>query len=153
MCASKRQKLLRSGQMETKRFPRGYVATGATAGNKKIECMIKPFLSLSIPPSTQNIAQDISSENWAPARAQSTSKVNIQSRYSGSNCILGESHRDILCAYSYVSVKSGPFKTLMSLHVPFQWPKMFFCCFLNGIPSYSSGPSLNMTPSSTPSAS
>lgn len=41
----------------------------------------------------------------------------------------------------------------MSLYMPFHLPTMFFLCFLKGVPSYSSGPGLNMTPSSTPSFS
>lgn len=61
--------------------------------------------------------------------------------------MLEEGPRGILCAHPYNSVRSGPFRTLTHA---LPSARVLILCFLNGIPSYSSGPSLHMTPSSPP---
>ena len=101
--------------------------------------MIKTFPSLSIhrPP---NIAQDVSSENWAPPQHTSDSQL------SGCNCITGRSQRYTLCLSLYLSQIRSFHNSHVFVYI-LHSPRMFFLCFLNGISSYPLWPGLNMTPS------
>lgn len=154
MCASKRQKLLRSGQHGDKKASSGFmVDLGPQPGTKKNRMYDQTLPIPLYPPHQLNIAQESSSENGAPARAQSTSESRHSSRHSGYSCKLGEGPRDTLCAIPITQSDQVLSQLSLSSNMPFHLPRMFFLCFLNGIPSYPSGPSLNMMPSSPPSAS
>ena len=147
MCTSKRQKLLKNDQYGDQKTAPESCWPEVTTRNKNNRTYNQTLPISLHPHHWPNTAQDVPSENRAPARAQSTSESWHSRRHSRYSCMLEEGPRGILCAHPYNSVRSGPFRTLTHA---LPSARALILCFLNGIPSYSSGPSLHMTPSSPP---
>lgn len=138
--------------METKRLPWGSVESGAITRNSKknkIKSVIKPFPSLSSLITNQTLHKILPLKMEQLPELRVPQKVNIPADIQGK---VPETPSVLIPVISCNSIKSGPFTTLMALHMPFHLSRMFFLCFLNGIPSYS-GPKLNMMSFSLPSAS